>query len=163
MSESSATDSNPLLHLEDLDEPQLAMLVDAAISVLSVDSEAPDRLAELPRTELARQLASALEDNGLRVNPSDTAHFLSTTTPRELVIPVLQSLAAHPQIASEIRDAYVARRDMMFIDAGLVAAGALLLLVLKLRRVRAAKGEVDIDFYQAKLSALDTIRKFLLH
>jgi len=148
--------------LDDLDDAELAMLVEAAASVIADNTnEAGARIyLEMPPRPAGQILKSTLADAGVAVDDEEAAELVrDEVVTRQLAVHVLRSLAQQPVIAAEIEVAYRARQRMLVIDAGVISAAALLLLVLKLKRVKI--GGVDVSFYDARQSALDSIRRML--
>lgn len=148
--------------LDDLDDAELAMLVEAATSVIAehTDEAGAKTYLEMPLRPASQVLKSTLADAGVAVDEEATAELVrNQKATRQLTVRVLRSLAQQPILAAEIETAYRDRQKMLVIDAGLISAAALLLLVLKLKRVKI--GGVDVSFYDARQSALDSIRRLL--
>src|SRR5207237_2723867 len=102
----------------------------------------------------------ALHSEGITATDADTRKIVvDSTTTRSVAIALLRECIAKPELAEEIEAAYQSRRDMMVLDAGVVLAGALLLLVLKVKRIKVR--DTEIEFYDVKENALRQIRSFL--
>lgn len=148
--------------LDDLDDAELTMLVEAAASVIAdhTDEAGARTYLEMPPRPAGQILKSTLADAGVAVDEEAAAELVrDQKAARQLTVRVLRSLAQQPILAAEIEAAYRDRQRMLVIDAGLISAAALLLLVLKLKRVKI--GGVDVSFYDARQSALDSIRRLL--
>lgn len=146
--------------LDELSEKDLAILTAATVSILAEQPTADKPVRDLPPSKLAEELVSILADSGLAAPKSIARQLATEPAPRELLIPILTAIGAQHGLAQQIMDAYEAQKQMMIIDAGLVSAAALLILVLKLRKVRIAN-KVEIDFYQVTSSVLNALRQFM--
>lgn len=148
--------------LDALSDDELSMLVEAAKHVIADSSdaeEAPGYLA-MPVSRVGEAIAGSLQDDGTATEPDDvTAVLRDDGQARHIAVQTLRAIGDEPALAEQVAAAYRARREMMAVDAGLVAAGALLLLVLKLKRIKV--GGVDISFYEARASALEQLRTLL--
>jgi hypothetical protein len=154
------TNSNSVWdRLDELDDRELNRLVEAATEVLA--EHEGSGFNGLPPGVLGDELRRAFADDGVTIG-QEAAHRLVYGGDQEAIVrPVLMQLGREPAIAEEIAEAYEARRRMMMVDPASIAAGALLLLVLKLRRVRVEKGIVEVDFYEASKTALEAARSYL--
>jgi hypothetical protein len=147
--------------LEALDDQQLQQLTAAAVHVLQTGGDHDTaHAAEMPSRVLIRELQAALNEEDVPTATEDAGRLVTDqVASRPVAIALLRELAKNPELAAEIERAYEARRDMMVIDAGLLLGGALLLLVLKLKRIRV--GDKEVEFYEAKAGALAQVRTFL--
>jgi hypothetical protein len=148
--------------LDELSDDELAMLVEAAEHVIADSADAPDAsiYLRMPVTRVGEAIAGSLQDAGTATDPDDvTAVLRDHDSARQLAVQALRTIGEEPALAGQVAAAYLARREMMVVDAGLVAAGALLLLVLKLKRIKI--GNVDISFYEARAGALELLRTLL--
>jgi hypothetical protein len=148
--------------LEELSDEELATLVEAAEHVIADSSDEPDASGymKMPVTRLGTAIAGSLRETGSDTDPDQVTELLRDHEhARQLAVQALQAIGREPVLADHIEAAYRARREMMAVDAGLVVAGALLLLVLKLKRIKI--GNVDISFYEARASALEQLRTLL--
>jgi hypothetical protein len=148
--------------LEELSDDELATLVEAAQHVLAdlADEPGTAMLAQMPVGHVGAALAGTLREAGTDVDPDEvTALLRDGERSRWLAVQALRQISAEPAIAEQVAAAYRARREMMAVDAGLVLAGSLLLLVLKLKRIKV--GKLDISFYEARASALAQLRSLL--
>lgn len=162
--------------LTELSDDELATLIAAAEHVLAdfadtadnTDTDAagePDtaqlaELAQLPVAHIAPALAETLREAGTDVDPDDVAALLrDADQSRQLAVQALREISTEPALAEEVAAAYRARREMMAVDPGLVLSGALLLFVLKLKRIKI--GKVDISFYELRDGVLAQLRSLL--
>jgi len=60
-----------------------------------------------------------------------------------------------------MNEAYRRRSEMMLADPGTLAAAALLLLVLKLKKVHVSSGATEVDFYPIKNEILQALKGLL--
>lgn len=145
--------------LHELDDRDLRLLVEVAVELLAGAVDDPDRPTDLPRSMLIGEVRDLLAADGVAVDdPRVADQFAGDGLFRPAVLPVLEQLASDPQVADAIAEAYEARQRMMVVDGGFLVGAALLLLVLKLKRVRLAKLGVDIELYEAKADALQAIK-----
>jgi hypothetical protein len=147
------------LRLDELDDAELQALLTAATSVVADASDDPSA-AEIPMmpTRVAlSEVAGSLRDAGLHVDDAAVARLTDDpVASRQLTVAVLRQLAANPSMAAEIEAAYEARRGMMVIDPLTISAMALLLFVLKLKRVKL--GRAEVTFFEAKEGVLKAVR-----
>jgi hypothetical protein len=145
--------------LYELDDRDLRLLVEVAVELLAGGADDPDRPTDLPRSMLIGQVRDLLAADGVAVDDPRVADQLAGDGLfRPAVLPVLEQLASDPQVADAIAEAYEARQRMMVVDGGFLVGAALLLLVLKLKRVRLAKLGVDVELYEAKADAVQAIK-----
>ncbi|MEV5956185.1 hypothetical protein AB0M11_20840 [Streptomyces sp. NPDC051987] len=148
--------------LEELADDEVATLVEAAEHVIGELADEPEAamLAKMPVARVGIALTDVLRDAGADVDTDQvTALLRDEEQSRRLAVQTLREISADPALADEVAAAYRARREMMAVDAGLVLAGSLLLLVLKLKRIKV--GKVDISFYEVRESALAQLRSLL--
>lgn len=144
--------------LEELSDDEVATLVEAAEHVLA--DLADESETAMPVTRVGIALADVLREAGTDVESDEvTALLRDAEVSRRLAVQTLRQIGADPALAEQVAAAYRARREMMAVDAGLVLAGSLLLLVLKLKRIKV--GKVDISFYEVRESALAQLRSLL--
>lgn len=74
---------------------------------------------------------------------------------------VLEAIAADPDLAAAVDAAYRARQNMMVVDVAFVLASALLLTVLKLKRVRIGREGAEVDFSELQPGIVSAIRKLV--
>jgi hypothetical protein len=141
-----------------------AKLAEATIGVLEVaDEEAPD-LQLLPPAVVREQIAQAAEAIG--VAPEEAAQLAEAAASEDLAPGVAQAVVAELErdeaLAGEIADAYERRSDLMAIDPLTISAAALLLLVLRVRRVRISKQEgVDVTLDPLKPEVVKAVLSFV--
>jgi hypothetical protein len=148
-------------------DADLAQLTDAAIGALMDQADAggpvEDVLAMPPRV-LAEQLREALQAEGLA--PAEAAQVAATVTREDLapdvVRAVLSSMSLNEPLADEIAANFDRRRDLMAIDPLTIGAVALLVLVLRVKRVRVSKDAgVEVDLAPLKVDVLKSIVGFV--
>ena len=147
--------------LDQLDDAELNDLVEAAVAVITEAAGDPDAtsLAELPARRLGAEITVELQSSGVVANTDDVGRLLrDERSARPLVLSMLRSLPAG-RLRDEVEAAYAAKRKMMIVDAGLLTGAALLLLVMKLKRIKI--GSSEISFYEAKSETVDGVRQLL--
>jgi hypothetical protein len=146
--------------LDTLTDDELATLVAAARSVLVEQGGADEEDAALPAGPAGAAIAAELAADGEDLSATGIAALLrDEAAARSLAEAVLREIGSQPELARLVAEAYEARRQMLAIDAGLVLAGALLVLVLKLKRIKI--GKLDISFYEARESTVAHLRSLL--
>jgi hypothetical protein len=147
--------------LDALDDDELAQLTTAAIMVVGEHGNVGEaaEATRLPRDTLAAQTREVLESEGVALDEGQAVEIVSSTDlSRELSLSFLQAVRDSP-VRDEVAQVHQRLRDMMIVDAGLLLAGAVVLLVLKLKRVKV--GENEIEFFEVKSDVLKAIKSFL--
>ena len=160
----SAAQATPLdwNNLDALSDAQLAALVDAAIFVLEGSGEGGGAVAvgQMPASVLTKALAASIDERGLDGKAAEMI-VRQPQLSRPVATLLLQQLASEPAIAAEIEQAWRERGGMLFVGAASILAAALLLLVLKLKKVEFGKGQFIADFRDLSNGALGTVFKFI--
>jgi hypothetical protein len=150
--------------LDSLPDDQLNALVAAAASVLAEagdDPAAAETLA-MPPGAAARELRAQLDGAGVAVDEAEAERLVSDqAASREVALTVLRELGKEPGLAAEIEEAWRARRGMMVVEGGVLVGAALLLLVMKLKKLSVRREGLDVEFYEAKNDVLAAIKGFL--
>jgi hypothetical protein len=146
--------------LDDISEDELAYLTNAALAVIADHSSTDiEGLTKLPHNATVDQARSALAEEGIDVDESGAATIVSDPQlDRSMALSLLRATRESP-LRDEIERVYRQMRDMMILDAGLLLGGAVLILVLKLKRIKI--GDNEVEFYEAKSEVLEAIRTFL--
>jgi hypothetical protein len=149
--------------LDDLPDNQLRLLLASAMSVLQriadeEDTALVEEVAVVPPAPLTQELQALLIESGVKVNPAQAEQL---TDSRLAMLLALKQIARQPELVRRVEGTFQERRRMLFVDPGTILAGAVLILVIKLKRVRADRGGVDIEFRDLKSDMLGAIRKFL--
>lgn len=142
--------------LDELSEADLATLVAAAEHVFAAGDEDAAGYAALPSGVAGTAIAAELAEDGTARSPTAVT---AAVRDRAMVLATLRTLAAEPVVADAVAEAYRKRRDMLAVDAGVLTAAALLLFVLKLKRIKI--GKVDVSFYEARQGLLEQLRNLL--
>jgi hypothetical protein len=132
--------------LEQIPDEDLAVLVAAAIDVVkehsedsAVDVEVDALPASVLRTELVQGLELDEETVDRMIDGGDAS--------RAVGLALLREIGDQPELRAEIEQAYEDRKQMMIVEVGLIAAAALLVLVMKVKKIKVVKGEgVTVDF-----------------
>jgi hypothetical protein len=145
-------------------ERDVAKLAEAAIGVLEPADEEGADLQSLPPAVIREQIAAAAQSLG--VTPEDAAQLAAAAARDDLAPGVAQAVVAELQrddaLAEEIADAYARRQDLMAVDPLTISAAALLLLVLRIRRVRISKkGGVDVTLDPLKADVVKAVLGFV--
>jgi hypothetical protein len=146
--------------LETLDDDELASLSEAAKHVIADQEPSLVRYVEMPERPAGREISEELAKAGIAADEKLVVALLrNDNASRPLIVGVLQALGREPTLAADIEAAYRARREMLILDAGVLSAGALLLLVLKLKGIKI--GAVQLDFYQAREGSISLVKRLL--
>ena len=145
-----------------LTDGELKALVDSAVAVLNRSAE-PDEMitADMSASQVQSQMASALSEAGLPANQQDASAAVSSASDKAAVLAMLSAVAQVPGLREEIEKAYRRRQEMLFLDLGLVTGPALLILLLKLKRIKINSSGADVQFYDAQKSTVEMIRQML--
>jgi hypothetical protein len=145
---------------EELDDADLRLLLQVAVSVLAEGAEDQDEAAdvvEMPASEAAAAVGATVggrEEAASRLVDDPAAD-------RALALELVREVCAIPSLRDEVGEAYVARKRMMIVDPGSILAVSLLLLVIKLRRVKVGQGGVDVELDPVREGALKLAAKLL--
>jgi hypothetical protein len=145
---------------------QMAQWVEAAIGVVGADAEGraiAAQVIELPPRVLRRQLEEAIVAQGFSAEQAALVAEASMDADRcsGLAPAVVSALQVDPALATEISDAFSNRRDLMAVDPVTIALGALLLLVLRVKRVRVSKDGVEVDLDPLKSDVVKAALSFV--
>lgn len=154
------------LDVDQLSEQELAQLTDAAVGLLGVAGEGPDpaEVLQMPDTVLRRELHDAAVEQGLSDDEAARLAEAATEAASAPVVAraVLTELQREDALADELEDSYERRGDLMAVDPLTITAGALLLLVLRIKTVRVSRQEgVAIEFTPLKGSIVGSVFRFL--
>ncbi len=152
-------------HLDEMSDTDLAILVEVTGTVLANHAGNVDvgELRVTPLGPLAGQLATLATEEGFDL-PSDKARMIGQDQDigRQAAIAVLKSIDPSSELATEIADAYKIRHGMMIIpDPLTLSVLALFVLAIKLKRVKASKAGVDVQFNQVSSGALGFLRRLI--
>jgi hypothetical protein len=146
--------------LTDPNEGDMAKLAEAAIGVLEPAYEEGADLQSLPGAVIREEIAVAARSLG--VAPEEAAQLAAAAGREDLALGVAQAVLAQLQrddaLAEEIADVYGRRQDLMAVDPLTISAAALLLLVLRVRRVRVSKQEgIDVTLDPLKADIVKAV------
>lgn len=141
-----------------------AKLAEAAIGVLEPADEEGADLQSLPPAAIQEQIAAAAESLG--VTADEAAQLAAAASREDLAAGVARTVVAELQrdeaLAGEIADAYERRQELMAVDPLTISAAALLLLVLRVRRVRVSRQDgVDVTLDPLKADVVKAVLGFV--
>jgi hypothetical protein len=147
--------------LNDLSDQALAAVVESAIFVLKQsDTPGAPSPTEMPAKPMTKALEQLLGERG-----ADTSAAGRVVKQNELSRPVavalLSAIATEPVLAQEVERVWRERRGLLVVGTGGILAAALLFLMLKLKKVKATKDGVEVDFDKLSTGALRSVLKFL--
>ena len=150
-------------HLGELTTGEREALVESAVAVLNEKSAARggNHLRHAGVLVVRNRLLSALSDAGLPASQEDASAVMSLASDADAVDTMLATLSQVPGLSEEIERAYRQRQEMMFLDMGMLTGPALILLLLKLKRIRINSSGVDAQFNHAQESAVGLIWRML--
>ncbi len=149
--------------LDDLTDVEVAALTQAAIHVLEAGGDDPSlrEVETMPTRPLTATLEQELSARAI-TEPEIARRIVSDhSLSRPIAINLLKTIAADPVLAEEVAAAYRARQKLLTVGVDLILAGALLLLVLKVKRVRVGKRGVDAEFSELSDNAIKSVMSFL--
>lgn len=133
-----------------LSDRELGMLTESAAAVIAdAAGDDPDvrELRELPPSALTPDLADELSQAGVIVDEQALDRLCEDIqASRTLAIAFLEQACTIPALRTEIDAAYAARRRLLVADPATIVSVALLVLVLKLRRVKLGRDGLDVTF-----------------
>ena len=149
-------------HLAELTAGEREALVESAVAVLNEKIQPGEEItSDVPASVIRNRLLSALSDAGIPASQEDASAVMSLASQTDAVDTMLATLAKVPDLSEEIERAYRQRQEMMFLDMGILTGPALILLLLKVKRIRINSSGVDAQFYDAQESAVGLIRRML--
>jgi hypothetical protein len=115
----------------------------------------------MPPSALIHALEQSLGERGL--DPTAATRVVrEAELSRPVAILLLEEISTEPALAAEIERVWRERGGMLFVGTATVLAAALLLLVVKLRKVKVNRAEgVEIDFDKLSNGALGAVFKFI--
>lgn len=145
-------------------DPTVAKLAEAAIGVLEPADEDGADLQSMPPAALRAEITAAAQSLG--VTAEDAARLAEAAARDDLAPGVAEAVVAELQrdeaLAEEIADAYERRQDLMAVDPLTISAAALLLLVLRVRRVRVSRKDgVDVTLDPLKADVVKAVLSFV--
>ena len=108
---------------------------------------------------IRRRMLAALSDTGLAATPEEASAVMSSASDPDIVLEMLSGLALVPGLADEIEQEYQHHEQMMLLDAGLLTGPALVLLLIKLKRIKIDSLGIDIQFYDAHSWTAELVRR----
>jgi hypothetical protein len=132
-------------------EHELALLTDAAIGVLTDPAITDDpillNLEDAPPSVLKNGIVESAEAIGLSAEDANKLASVATSSgPAPQVAEILiAQLKRNEQLSAEIAETYSRRSELMVVDPITIGAAALLLCVLRVRRVKLSKNGIDIS------------------
>jgi hypothetical protein len=143
---------------------ELMVMTDAALGMLLEGGELDRTILNAPPSVLRRLIID--EALGLGLSEEDTAVLVegATSSPQALGVAevVLTELRREKPIRDDLDAATARRGELMFIDPGSIAAAALLVAVLKVRRIKVSKSEgMDVAFEPVKSAVVNALLGFL--
>ena len=145
-------------------EQELTVVTDAALGLLMQSPEVDRSIVDAPPSVLRVEILDAARQNGIS---DEDAEMLARAATSEIdatgLAEVLIAGLRHTEAIREELDLAAARRgELMVIDPISVGAAALLLAVLKVRRVKVSKKDgVDISFDAARPGILSGVLAFI--
>ena len=149
--------------LDDLSDVEIAALTQAAIHVLQVGSS-DDSVRDIEAMPTRPLLGTLEEELAARsVTDREIANRIvgDKTLSRPIAIRLLTTIADDPAIAAEVETAYQKRQKLLTVGVDIILAAALLVLVLKVKRVRVGKTGVDVELWKLSDSAIKSVLTFV--
>jgi hypothetical protein len=142
---------------------QLLMRAASAVLLDGTDEDELQDLVSAPPEVLADDASRTLEEEGVSADPAAVAELARAgTRDRELALGLLAQICAMPPLRAEVDARYESLKRMMVLDPVTVAAVALLVLVIKLRKVKVGREGVELTLDPIKASGLDLVKDLLL-
>jgi hypothetical protein len=146
--------------LDELTDGERKTLVDSAVTVLNGKLGPEEAVTSgMPDSVIRSRMVAALSDAGLAATPEEASAVMSSASDPDIVLEMLSGLASVPELAGEIEREYQSQEQMMFLDAGVITGPALVLLLIKLKRIKIDSLGVDLQFYDAHSWTAELIRR----
>jgi hypothetical protein len=149
-------------------EHDLALLTDAAIGVLADPANTDDpvllNLKDVPSTVLEHEIITSAQAAGLSAEEARllAANATAHGSASQLADIMLAQLKRSGELAAEIDDTYHTRSELMVVDPITISAAALLICILRIRRVRLSRKKgVDISFDPLKPDVVKAVLEWL--
>lgn len=149
--------------LDDFTDAQLGILVESAIFVLKQSAEqAGPAPQEIPPGPMVQALEDLMGERGVEDTAAAGRIVQQPDLSRPVAILILKEIASVPELADEIETVWRERSDMLVVEPATIFAAALLLLVLKLKKVEVSKKKgVTVEFDKVSEGALGKILSFV--
>lgn len=140
-------------HLEELSDVDIAALTQAAIHVLQIgsDDESLREIEAMPTRPLQGTLQDELAARAITNGAVAERIVTDRAIARPVAIRLLETIAQDPAIAGEVEAAYQKRRKLLTVGVDLILAAALMVVVLKIKRVRIGKADVQFGMLSDKV------------
>jgi hypothetical protein len=163
MSETPVNGTGLWTRLDVLPDKEIATLGAAAVAVLSESADPAEDVSvlDMPDGPLAGALHSAIAAHGIAAVGAVGRIIGDGALARPVAVEILKQIAAFPTLAHEIELTYESRKRMLVADGGVICGAALLLLVLKLKKIRVGKPGMEIEFTKASEGILNAVLKFV--
>jgi len=149
-------------HLGELTDADRKALVASAVAVLSEELQPGEAITpDMPASLVRSRMTSALSEAGLPASQQDASAAMSSASSADAVLAMLSGLSRVPGLREEIEAAFRRRQEMMFLDLGIVSGPALMILLLKLKRVKINRSGVDVQLYDVHKSMIEMLRQTL--
>jgi hypothetical protein len=147
-------------------EQDVARLAEATIGLLQggIEDETLAEVESMPPSVVQREITAAAESLGVS---AEAALQLADATSQEnlatgITRTVVAELSRDESLGREIADSYERRAELMVVDPLTISAAALLLLVLRVRRVRLSKKEgLDVSLEPLKGNVVKAVLSFV--
>lgn len=153
-----------LRHVES--EADVARLAEATIGVLQggVGDDPLLEVESMPRDVVEREIAAAAESVG--VSSQEASQLADAVSQQDLAPGIARAVVAElsrdERLSDEIADSYGRRGELMAVEPVTITAAALLLLVLRVRRVRLSKQEgLDVTLEPLKGDVVKAVLGFV--
>jgi hypothetical protein len=150
-----------------VNEHELALMTDAAIGVLADPAITDDpillNLDDVPPSVLKNGIIESAQAAGLSAeDASMLASVVTSPGPApEIAEILLTQLKRNEQLNAEIAETYRRRSELMVVDPITIGAAALLICVLRVRRLKLSKKGVDISFDPLKADMVKVLLDWL--
>jgi DNA-binding transcriptional MerR regulator len=148
-------------------EHELALLTDAAIGVLADPTVTDDpillNLDDVPASVLKNGIIESAQAIGLSVEDANMlASVANSSGPAPQIAEILLAqLKRNEQLNEEIAETYRRRSELMVVDPITIGAAALLLCILRIRRLKLSKSGLDISFDPLKADMVKALLDWL--
>jgi hypothetical protein len=149
--------------IDQLSDNEIAALTQAAIYILQSgsDDQSLRDLEAMPKRSLRDELQRSLAARAVPGGDAPDRIVGDPKLSRPVAIELLKVIAMEPDLAAEVENTYRAREKLLTGGVEIILAGALLVLVLKLRHVKVGKRGADISFSKLSDTAIKSVMGLL--
>jgi hypothetical protein len=146
--------------LDQMSDRGVAALVDSAIFVLKQSDVGGPAPTEMPASVMTKALEQLLAERGADAGAAGKV-VKQAELSRPIALALLSAIATEPALAQEIERVWRERGGLLFVGVDVILSAALLLLVLKLKKVKVNKDGVVVILDKLSTGAISNVFKLV--